>query len=161
MIRPLSALLPVVATLLLSACSRSNWTADATEWVIGLAVDNICELAEPLCADEAAADAPYPAAAKNSRHLVPATAGQQATAAALLSPGTRAELLRVVLERRDEQYTVYAELSLPQENQPIWVRVARGKQPSEFSCLRDPATAKPLRLDLDAAVAFTTKEPLR
>lgn len=162
-------LLILAAALLLSACKPSHWYADATEWVSGLPYDNKCALAEPLveltpAKETTGTPTPSPVP-QGSLILVPAAEAEgnaPSTTTLSLPAGAQVELLRIIVEHRDNTYTAYAELALPQTTQPVWVCVATSHTAiTKLPLLLTPATGKPLKLDLNSALEYTEKKPIR
>lgn len=176
-----------LATLLLCSCDPKYWYADATEWIIGLPIDNMCMIAEPLCIVDSAQISDMRQAAilsearqseqapsfkvipKGSRFLVKAPAAGDTPDDSLrpaLPAGTHVELLRVIIERMEnaahrDLYAVYAELALPQDRKTVWVFLSCSSDPKELPLLLTPSSGMPLSLDMSDALEYAEKREIR
>lgn len=140
---------------LLSACTRTpdNWYAEVTEWILGLPMDNICDLSQPMVIERRAFFH-----LPEQDVLCPLKEGET-TKRNQLPAGSRVELENVYLRHTDDSsYIVYAELRLPDHGALVGIVLAHEPSPHKLPLLRDPATGKPLMLDLKEALEYAAKK---
>ena len=196
--RPLLCSLILATALFTGACTDdSPWYAEATEWLTGLPMDNMCVLTAPVWVvpAESGKDSPFKIPSGDSAHqhlavgfdysdlartrgelpalpmlptkqraylmLYSAPANDAGSRAIPLPQGARIELLSAWIEKMNGPskatplYAVCAALYAPEEDLTFWAVLAWDTKPAVLPLLADPATGKPLRMDMEDASEYT------
>lgn len=157
--RTIQQALALLGLILLAACSRTPraWHADVTEWILGLPMDNICALAEPM------ALTPQPETFVHQRMSgILLRESEQAPKGSLhIAADTRVELICAYLlpdAVAQDKYTVQIELRLPERDGAVGLRLPVSAQKESLPALVNPDTHKPLRLSLKDALEYADKK---
>lgn len=180
----------ICLALLLAACTSPKlWYADATLYISRRPPSSICELTQDaVLIRGGAANAlrdkrAYPSTPSSTSNAkaeqLPRIPTLHEGDHILLLPntytankkqqkipaGTQLRLHMVYIEKLSDEptYVVYADTSLPDESESIWIPLAWGSKPRSFPLLQDAygeVPKKPLRLNLPNLLDQAVKHPL-